>query len=88
MTKTPALELGPAGIRVNSVHPGSVRTARTAGLPTQVDQPVPRVADPSEVAELIAYLVSDRAAFATGAEFVIDGGHTTGKAVVSDDEDR
>jgi len=84
MTKTAAIELGPLGIRVNSVHPGSVRTDMIKGLPEPTDQPLARAADPSEVADLVAFLAGDQASFATGAEFVVDGGHTAGKTVRSD----
>ena len=86
MTKVAALEVGKDGIRVNSVHPGGVDTpmiAReggsagdddSAGLPN----PIPRIARPEEVAELVTWLASDASSYCTGSEFVIDGGGTAG----------
>ena len=78
-------------IRCNSVHPAVVRTpmvrdyfaARPSGDPVTVDdwvgtQAIKRPGEPEEIAALIAFLVSDESSFATGAEFVIDGGATAG----------
>jgi 3alpha(or 20beta)-hydroxysteroid dehydrogenase len=80
MTKAAALELAPLGIRVNSVHPGVIRTAmsdasgdRSSGLP-----PLGRLGDPEDVANLVVYLASDESSFTTGAEHVIDGAATAG----------
>lgn len=81
MTKTAALEFGPLGIRVNSVHPGLVdtemiRPAVEAGLVEgwAASLPVPRMATADEIAGLVAYLASEESGYCTGAEFVIDGG--------------
>jgi 3alpha(or 20beta)-hydroxysteroid dehydrogenase len=86
MTKVAALELGHDGIRVNSVHPGTIDTPMVSGPEfANVDkaayfrkQPVPRIGTSEEVASLVLYLISDESAFATGGEFVIDGGVLAG----------
>ena len=85
-TKSVALECAAEGIRVNSVHPGAVRTpiwAKTGIGPEDEDaiaasSPLGRMAEPEEVADAIAYLASDAARFMTGSELVIDGGYTAG----------
>lgn len=77
MAKAAALELGPENIRVNSVHPGMTRTAMTAAFPAeQIAPTIPlgRFGEPEEVASVVLYAVSPRAAFMTGAELVVDGG--------------
>jgi 3alpha(or 20beta)-hydroxysteroid dehydrogenase len=87
LTKTAAIELGHAGIRVNSLHPGGVRTPMTdpdgsgAAIPaaTFAGQPVPRIGRPEEIAELALFLASDASSYCTGAEFVADGGATAGQ---------
>ena len=87
MTKVAALELGHDGIRVNSVHPGTIDTPMVSGPEfANVDkaayfrkQPVPRIGTSEEVASLVLYLISDESAFATGGEFVIDGGVMAGE---------
>lgn len=79
LTKTAALELGKAGIRVHSVHPGPIRTPMTAELDESFaeNQPIARFGEPDEVARLTLYLVTE-ATYCTGGEFVIDGGETAG----------
>jgi 3alpha(or 20beta)-hydroxysteroid dehydrogenase len=79
MTKTAALELGVLGIRVNSVHPGSIDTPMTAAVRRPGGDPfaflpVPRRGEPEEVAAAVAHLASAESAYTTGAELVIDGG--------------
>lgn len=85
MTKSAALELGAAGIRVNSVHPGVVDTnmvravaggpdADLSGVASHV--PLGRVAQPVDVANVMVFLASDESAYCTGAEFIVDGGAT------------
>ncbi|MBN9177466.1 MAG: glucose 1-dehydrogenase [Microbacterium sp.] len=85
LTKTSALDLGPFGIRVNSVHPGSVRTPLTAGLQRGFGQiPLGRDAAPEEISELIVFLASDESRFITGASIAIDGGETAGNNLRQD----
>ena len=85
LTKTSALDLGPYGIRVNSVHPGSVRTPLTAGLKRGFGQiPLGRDAGPEEISDLILYLASDESRFMTGANLAIDGGETAGNNLRQD----
>jgi 3alpha(or 20beta)-hydroxysteroid dehydrogenase len=79
MTKGAAQELGPFNVRVNSVHPGVIDTPMMAGTP--IDEmakaaPLGRYASAEEVAKLVLWLASDESAYATGAEFVLDGGFT------------
>ncbi|MDE1175607.1 MAG: SDR family NAD(P)-dependent oxidoreductase [Edaphobacter sp.] len=80
MSKNAAVELAPLGIRVNTVLPGMIDTQmmRDAGeeAAAQYEQLVPcgRIGTPEEVARVVAFLVSDRASYITGAEFKIDGG--------------
>lgn len=82
MTKVAALELGPKGIRVNSVHPGMIDTKMVQdAIGGEVDlTPVTkklalrRMGKASEIAELVTFLASDRASYSTGSEFVADGG--------------
>ncbi len=76
MTKAAALELAPLDIRVNSIHPGTIRAPMTAGL-DEADQaaivPLGRIGDAREVAALITYLAADESSYTTGTEHVIDG---------------
>lgn len=84
MTRGMAVEMGPLGIRVNSISPGAVKTAFTSALIDSgvIDPPklfenalIKRFGSCEEVAELVAYLCSSRAAFVTGADWAIDGGY-------------
>jgi len=75
LAKSAALELAPHNIRVNSIHPGLVRTPMTENIPDDlVTIPLGRPAEPVEVANFVLFLASDESSYATGAEFVIDGG--------------
>lgn len=86
LTRCAALELAAKGIRVNSVNPGVVITNlhRRGGMPeekyeeflehSKSTHPLGRVGEPEEIAELIAFLASDRAGWITGETVSIDGG--------------
>lgn len=90
LTKAWAIELAPFGVRVVSIHPTGVDTPMNDGLaamegatPEEIAErsagnllPVPWI-ETSDVAELVRYLVSDRARYATGAQFVLDAGLLT-----------
>lgn len=86
MTKVAALELGPFGVRANSVHPGTIDTPMVSSPEFDaVDKdavfgalPVPRIGRPEEVAEMVCFLASEAASYSTGSEFVVDGGHLAG----------
>jgi 3alpha(or 20beta)-hydroxysteroid dehydrogenase len=78
MTKVGAIELGPMGIRVNSIHPGAIETdfirAETRHLLPVDKLPLQRIGTPDDVAKLALFLASDDAAYSTGSEFIVDGG--------------
>jgi 3alpha(or 20beta)-hydroxysteroid dehydrogenase len=82
MTKQVAVEYGAKNIRVNSVHPGYIKTpmmvaATDEGGGEALGQiPLRRMAEPNEVSNLVVFLASDESAFITGTEHVIDGGMT------------
>jgi 3alpha(or 20beta)-hydroxysteroid dehydrogenase len=81
LTKNAALDLGRYNIRVNSVHPGVIRTPMTDSLDTpQNHVALHRVGEPIELSQLILFLASDESSFSTGAEFIADGGETAGLA--------
>ena len=87
LTRTAALELGAYGIRVNNVIPGPTRTKMTerAGWSdadydrAYASTPIGRMAQPEEIAEMVAFLASPRSSYCTGADFVVDGGVLAGK---------
>lgn len=80
LTKVAAVELGPMGIRVNCVAPGAVEVERTKlELPDYAGTwgraaPLGRVGQPEDIAEAVAFLVSDAASFITGQTLMVDGG--------------
>jgi len=86
MSRSAALELGPDGIRVNSIHPGTIDTPMVnAGDFSHVDRdayfsaiPAGRIGQPRDVAMLAVFLASDESGYCTGSEFVVDGGSSTG----------
>ena len=79
LTKATALDVAGTGIRVNSIHPGPIRTPMTAGLPDSLyaGQVLPRIGEPEEVAKAVLYLATD-ATYTTGSELVVDGGALLG----------
>ncbi len=81
LTKTTALGWAKEGVRVNSVHPGFIDTPILGDTDRDMliaGTPMGRLGRPEEMAALIAFVASDDASFATGSEFVADGGVTAG----------
>jgi 3alpha(or 20beta)-hydroxysteroid dehydrogenase len=91
MTKTAARELGPRGIRVNSIHPGFIHThlaveeeSQLAGVHALLDAhtarlaPMGRAGKPEEIARLALFLASEESSYSTGSEFIADGGLISG----------
>ncbi|MFJ7827817.1 SDR family NAD(P)-dependent oxidoreductase [Psychrobacillus sp. NPDC096623] len=81
MTKGAAAELGQFNIRVNSVHPGIIKTPMAAQPDVeeylkQLEQDIPlrRRAEVEEVSNLVVYLASEDSSYSTGSQFVVDGG--------------
>jgi 3alpha(or 20beta)-hydroxysteroid dehydrogenase len=83
MTKCVARELAPAGVRVNSLHPGQIDTDMNARqreqTPELIDKlvaaiPMRRIGDPLEVADAAVFLAADESRYVTGSELVVDGG--------------
>jgi 3alpha(or 20beta)-hydroxysteroid dehydrogenase len=79
LSKSLAVELGPDGIRVNSIHPGFIVTDMT----TRIDAdrlviPLGRSGAPGDLAGAVVFLASDASAYLTGTEIVVDGGMTAG----------
>jgi 3alpha(or 20beta)-hydroxysteroid dehydrogenase len=80
LTHAAALELGAGGVRVNVVHPGFIDTAMTDAAPEVLRTasveacPLARAGGPEEVAEVVAFLLSDKASYISGAEIPVDGG--------------
>lgn len=84
LTRSMALEVAGAGVRVNAVSPGYVRTdivrRHFAELPPDAErevldaQPLGRIAEPDEIAQVVCFLASRAASFVTGADWAVDGG--------------
>ncbi|MEQ6900960.1 glucose 1-dehydrogenase [Nocardioides sp. YIM 152588] len=75
LTKSVAMELASQGVRVNSLHPGLIKTPITEGIPDDmIPIPLGRPGQPEEVAAFVLFLASDESSYATGSEFVMDGG--------------
>jgi 3alpha(or 20beta)-hydroxysteroid dehydrogenase len=92
MTKVAALELGPHGIRVNSVHPGMIETDMVkdaaGGHDVDLSPAAKRIAlrrmgQPEDIAQVVLFLASDRSSYVTGAELAADGGATATHAFYS-----
>ncbi|MCH2169196.1 glucose 1-dehydrogenase [Myxococcota bacterium] len=89
MTQTAALELGPQGIRVNSIHPGGIDTEMGDGDMEGFEEidseaffastPAGRMGAPEEVARMALYLASDESDYVRGAAFRVDGGIMAGE---------
>jgi 3alpha(or 20beta)-hydroxysteroid dehydrogenase len=80
MSKATAIEYGKHNIRVNSVHPGFIQTPMMVeatddtGGDALAEIPLGRIADPSEVSNLVLFLASDEASYITGSEYLVDAG--------------
>jgi 3alpha(or 20beta)-hydroxysteroid dehydrogenase len=87
LTHVAATEFGPRGIRVNIVHPGYIETEMTASAPPAMTgaqlalTPLERTGQAHEVASVVAFLLSDSAAYVSGAEIPIDGAFTSSAGV-------
>jgi NAD(P)-dependent dehydrogenase (short-subunit alcohol dehydrogenase family) len=85
MTRSMAAQLGPLGIRINAVCPGFIQTPMLQ-MALDIDEvragferaaPLGRIGQPTEIADAVAFLMSSRASFITGAHLVVDGGVTS-----------
>ncbi|MDB5523061.1 MAG: Cyclopentanol dehydrogenase [Rhizobium sp.] len=81
MTKNAAVSYAPENIRVNSVHPGLIRTPLVTAQSDEMNNgiigntPMGRMGTPREVAQCCLFLASDESSFVTGSELVVDGGY-------------
>lgn len=82
LTKSASVEFGRQGIRINSVHPGYIMTPLIAqwtdtDLKSDLEKlhPIGRLGEPKEIAEVVAFLLSDKASFVSGSQIVVDGGY-------------
>jgi 3alpha(or 20beta)-hydroxysteroid dehydrogenase len=82
LSRVASLELGPRGIRVNTICPGYIETPMTASAPDAfrianiAETPLGRTGTVDEVAPLVVYLISDESSYVSGAEIPVDGGHS------------
>lgn len=80
MTKCAARDLGPLGIRVNTILPGVIDTQMIAHLPAETKEgwrasmPLGRIGEPKDVAQVALFLASDASAYMTGSDLVVDAG--------------
>ena len=80
LSRVASMELGPRGIRVNTIHPGYIQTPMTASAPeafleaNNAATPLGRGGTVDEVAPLVVFLISDESSFISGAEIPVDGG--------------
>ncbi|WP_327270168.1 SDR family oxidoreductase [Streptomyces sp. NBC_01218] len=89
LSKTAALELGPSGIRVNTIHPGYIETEMTASAAPAFreanirETPLGRTGTVEEITPLVVFLLSRESSFISGAEIAVDGGLTAHGGVKS-----
>jgi 3alpha(or 20beta)-hydroxysteroid dehydrogenase len=89
LAKAACLELGPRGIRVNTVHPGYIETPMTASAAPAfreaniAETPLGRTGTVDDIAPLVLFLVSDESSYISGAEIPVDGGMTAHGGVKS-----
>jgi 3alpha(or 20beta)-hydroxysteroid dehydrogenase len=82
LSRVASLELGPLGVRVNTIHPGFIETPMTASAPAAFrdanldSTPLGRTGTVDDVAPLVVYLISDESGFLSGADIPVDGGMT------------
>jgi NAD(P)-dependent dehydrogenase (short-subunit alcohol dehydrogenase family) len=82
MTKAAAVNYATRGIRINTVNPGYIDTPLLSKLPKEVMDylvslhPMGRLGTSEEVSQVVLFLLSDRASFVTGSQYVVDGGYT------------
>jgi NAD(P)-dependent dehydrogenase (short-subunit alcohol dehydrogenase family) len=83
LTKAAALSYAAQGVRINSVHPGYIETPLLENLPRPTydalvgPHPIGRLGSAEEVAAVVLFLLSDKASFVTGAQYLVDGAYTT-----------
>jgi len=84
LTQSAATQLGPAGIRVNAIHPGYIETGMTADAPSTLRgamvglTPLGRPGVPEDLVAAVVFFMSDASSFITGAELAVDGGYLHG----------